>query len=80
VWSPLGGFANLGELVEPRRDRTLITKHRAAALTSLPSDQSGTTAIEYAMIVLLIGLVLISLQGSIGSSVINFFTEVGTNL
>jgi Flp pilus assembly pilin Flp len=30
------------------------------------SERSGTTAIEYALIVLLIGLVIISLQNSIG--------------
>ena len=49
-------------------------------LSLLRSERSGTTAIEYAMIALFIGLVLISLQGSIGSSVIGFFTAVGTNL
>jgi Flp pilus assembly pilin Flp len=37
------------------------------------SERSGTTAIEYALIVLLIGLVIISLQNSIGASVRNFF-------
>ncbi len=44
------------------------------------SDQSGTTAIEYAMIVLFIGLVLISLQSSIGNSVVGFFTDVANGL
>jgi Flp pilus assembly pilin Flp len=44
------------------------------------SERSGTTAIEYALIALLIGLVLISLQNSIGASVRNFFLDMANGL
>jgi Flp pilus assembly pilin Flp len=47
---------------------------------SLCSNETGTTAIEYALIALLIGLVLISLQNSIGASVVGFFMSVATGL
>lgn len=47
---------------------------------SMLSDETGTTAIEYALIALLIGLVLISLQNSIGASVVGFFMSVATGL
>lgn len=49
-------------------------------LSLLWSERSGTTAIEYALIALLIGLVLISLQNSIGSSVRNFFFSMADGL
>jgi Flp pilus assembly pilin Flp len=49
-------------------------------LMLLWSNRSGTTAIEYALIVLLIGLVLISLQNSIGSSVRNFYFMMANGL
>jgi Flp pilus assembly pilin Flp len=49
-------------------------------LTLLLTARAGTTAIEYALIVLLIGLVLISLQNSIGASVVGFFTDMGNGL
>lgn len=49
-------------------------------LSLLSSERSGTTAIEYALIALLIGLVLLTLQNSIGASVRGFFMSVGTNL
>ena len=49
-------------------------------LSLLWSERSGTTAIEYALIVLLIGLVLISLQNSIGSSVRNFYFSMAAGL
>jgi Flp pilus assembly pilin Flp len=44
------------------------------------SDCNGATAIEYAMLVLLIGLVLIGLQTSIGSSVSGFFYSMAAGL
>lgn len=47
---------------------------------SLRNDQCGTTATEYALIAPLIGLVLISLQNSIGTSVLGFFMSVATEL
>ena len=50
------------------------------ALRRLRGDAGGTTAIEYALIAIFIGLVLLSLQYSIGASVINFFTEMGNGL
>jgi len=49
-------------------------------LLLLWNERSGTTAIEYALIVLLIGLVLISLQNSIGASVRQFFFDMATGL
>jgi Flp pilus assembly pilin Flp len=48
--------------------------------TRLWRDRSGATVIEYAMIVLLIGLVLLTLQSSIGGSVIGFFNSVAFGL
>jgi Flp pilus assembly pilin Flp len=44
------------------------------------SDDHGATAIEYAMIALLIGLVLIGLQVSIGNSVRGFFEAMANGL
>ena len=50
-------------------------------LLSFPcSERSGTTAIEYALIALLIGLVLLTLQNSIGASVRNFFFDMANGL
>ena len=49
-------------------------------LISLGRAVSGATAIEYALIALLIGLVLISLQYSIGASVRGFFMSMATGL
>lgn len=49
-------------------------------LKKLKSDCSGATAIEYALIALLIALVLIAAMLSIGTSVTRFFMEVGTSL
>jgi Flp pilus assembly pilin Flp len=51
-----------------------------AGLVRLRSDGSAATAIEYAMIAALIGLVLVSLQYTIGASIINFFYEVASGL
>jgi pilus assembly protein Flp/PilA len=44
------------------------------------TDDDGATAIEYAMIALLIGLVLIGLQLSIGNSVRGFFEAMANGL
>lgn len=44
------------------------------------NDRCGTTSIEYAMIVLFIGLVLIGLQSSIGNSVVGFFMSAANGL
>jgi Flp pilus assembly pilin Flp len=49
-------------------------------IISLGRDASGTTSIEYAMIVLFIGLVIITLQNSIGDSVRGFFMAAATGL
>jgi Flp pilus assembly pilin Flp len=51
-----------------------------AELARLSRDRAAATAIEYAMIVALICLVLITLQYTIGAAVINFFTEAGNGL
>jgi Flp pilus assembly pilin Flp len=55
-------------------------KHMRTLTSLLWSERSGTTAIEYALIALLIGLVLITLQGSIGASVVGFFTDMANGL
>jgi Flp pilus assembly pilin Flp len=55
------------------------TKMRAG-IARLRGDRSAATAIEYAMIAAIICLALISMQYTIGSAIISFFTEVGTNL
>lgn len=55
------------------------TKLRAA-IARLRSDRSGATAIEYAMIAAIICLALISLQYTIGSSIVNFFMETANGL
>ena len=55
------------------------TKVRAG-IARLRSDRSAATAIEYAMIAAIICLALISLQYTIGSAIVNFFTEVGNGL
>ena len=52
----------------------------AVLLLRLLAARSGTTAIEYAMIVLFIGLVLIALQASIGVSVTGFFESMANGL
>jgi Flp pilus assembly pilin Flp len=43
-------------------------------------DRRGATAIEYAMLAAFIGIGLISLQSSIGSTLIGFFGAVSTTL
>jgi len=55
-------------------------KQGCSACARLRGDGSGATVIEYAMIAALIGLVLMTLQASIGTSVVGFFTEVATGL
>jgi Flp pilus assembly pilin Flp len=57
-----------------------MRKKICGALGRLRGDATGTTAIEYALIAIFIGLVLLSLQTSIGASVCGFFESVGTNL
>jgi Flp pilus assembly pilin Flp len=49
-------------------------------LMLLRRDRSGATAIEYAMIALFIGLILLTLQTSIGSSVRGFFLSMANGL
>ena len=50
------------------------------ALARLRIDRSGATAIEYALIALFIGIVLIAAMASIGTSVTGMFTQVATGL
>ena len=54
--------------------------HMRTLMSLLWSERSGTTAIEYALICLLIGLVLISLLNSIGASVRGFFEDMANGL
>jgi Flp pilus assembly pilin Flp len=51
-----------------------------AEFARLRSDRSATTAIEYGLIAIIIALALLSLQFSIGASVISFFTSVANGL
>ncbi|HTT80515.1 MAG TPA: Flp family type IVb pilin [Stellaceae bacterium] len=51
-----------------------------AGSAQLRSDRSAATAIEYALLASIIALALISLQYTIGASIINFFTEVANGL
>lgn len=44
------------------------------------ADRGGATAIEYALLAALIGLGLISLQSSIGNTLIGFFNSVSSTL
>jgi pilus assembly protein Flp/PilA len=43
-------------------------------------DESGATAIEYALISSLIAIVIIGVLSNIGTSITNVFTEIGNNL
>ena len=43
-------------------------------------DSRGATAIEYGLLAALIGIGLISLQSTIGSTLIGFFNSVSTTL
>lgn len=43
-------------------------------------DDRGATAIEYGLLAALIGIGLISLQSTIGSTLIGFFNSVSTTL
>ncbi len=44
------------------------------------SDESGATAIEYGLIAALIAVALISILGSVGTSLNNTFLKVSTDL
>ena len=56
----------------------MVFEQLRAALRALRLDRSGATAIEYALIALLIALVLISAMLSIGTSVTNMFMQVNS--
>jgi pilus assembly protein Flp/PilA len=49
-------------------------------LKSFLRDESGATAIEYALIASLIALVIVASVTTIGTKLIVPFTEVGSNL
>jgi len=57
----------------------MLTQIRAD-FARLRRDRSAATAIEYAMIAAIVCLALVSLQYTIGASIIQFFTEVGNGL
>ncbi len=44
------------------------------------SDESGATAIEYALIASLIAIALVTILGSLGSQLSNVFSEVSSAL
>ena len=60
--------------------RAAMIERMKPIFRQLCSDQSGATVIEYALIVLFIGLVVINLQTSIGNSVVGFFMSVANGL
>jgi Flp pilus assembly pilin Flp len=51
-----------------------------AQLRALCGDRSGATAIEYAMVVVFIGILLIAAMESIGTSVTGFFLAIASGL
>ena len=51
-----------------------------ARLRALRSDRSGATAIEYAMVAVFIGILLIAAMQSIGTSVSDFFLAIASGL
>ena len=57
----------------------MLTRIRAH-WRALREDRSGATAIEYAMVAIFIGIVLIASMISIGSSVTNFFFQMASGL
>ncbi len=50
------------------------------ALTNLLRDDSGQDLIEYALVAALIGLGAAAVMGSVGGSVANIFTSIGSQL
>jgi pilus assembly protein Flp/PilA len=44
------------------------------------ADENGATAIEYGLIASLIAIVIVAAVTTIGTSLTNTFTEVGSNL
>jgi pilus assembly protein Flp/PilA len=50
----------------------------SASLRKFASDESGATAIEYALIALSISIVIVSAATSIGTRLVNIFTQVNT--
>jgi Flp pilus assembly pilin Flp len=51
-----------------------------AELPRLWRDRSATTAIEYALIAAIVVLALVSLQYTIGSSIVSFFFQAASGL
>ena len=49
-------------------------------LVKLFKDESGATAIEYGLIAALISVAIIVALSSVGNSVNNTFTQIGTSL
>jgi Flp pilus assembly pilin Flp len=51
-----------------------------SALTALRHDESGATAIEYALILVLISISVVSWATFVGTSVSGFFTSMANGL
>ena len=51
-----------------------------ARLRALRRDRAGATAIEYALIAVFIGILLIAAMKSIGTSVTDFFLAIASGL
>jgi len=51
-----------------------------SALIALRTDESGATAIEYGLILVLISLTVVSWATFVGSSVSGFFTDVANGM
>ncbi len=49
-------------------------------LRKLVHDESGATAIEYALIASLIAVAIVSAAGTLGGKIANTFNTVGSNL
>lgn len=54
-----------------------MTKHIRTALTAFRDDLSGATSIEYALIAIFISILVVGWATFVGTSVSNFFTQVG---
>ena len=75
----LGNLQSLGLHNVSRRDGGPVSDHGAKIMKTLKTffaNESGATAIEYALIASLIAVALITILGSIGSRLAGEFSEV----
>jgi pilus assembly protein Flp/PilA len=56
------------------------SKHMLKSIKTFAADESGVTAIEYALIASLIAVFIITAVQTVGTKVSTVFSEVGNNL